>query len=171
MNCCPDRCDIEFDYDWKYTNLCMNWLVNEPIYFLNAGDTLKLVFKEDVFEHVYVASEKGRIEMNKDGLSWSVKIPDTWTQNGSFQVIVERTNKKALLYQGMLNTYKYSTDNKDILLPDDFIRSGDNLLNISRDENLNFVITANTTDYSLASSDKSIDVSNVEAKYDIKIKR
>lgn len=168
--CCPDRCDIEFDYDWKYTNLFMNWLVDNPTYFLNAGDKLTLTLKDDVFDHVYLASEKGKVELTKNDKTWSVYVPATWTQTSSFQVIVERSGRKTLLYQGMLNTLSTKTSNSSILLPDDFIKSGDNFLNISRDEDLNFVITANTDKCSLSSSDNSIDVSNVDAKYDIKIK-
>lgn len=170
MNCCPDRCDIEFEYDWKYTNMCMNYLVDNPLYFLNANDKLNLTLKEDAFDHVYLVSEKGKVELTKDNLTWSGTVPSSWTQTGSFQVIVERSGRKTLLYQGMLNVSSTKACDSSVLLPDDFIKSGDNLLNITRDKDLNFVITANTDEYSLSSSDKSIDVTNVDAKYDIKIK-
>ena len=139
---CPDRCDMEFEYDWKFTHTYLNYLVDSPTYFLNSGDTLTLALKNISVSKLSLGSNKGKVDMTKlDENTWSVKVPDDWTEQDTFFVTMESGSCTGLLYQGLLNNQvtKYCDKFK---IPDDFIQCTDGTINVERDENLNFVLSS-----------------------------
>lgn len=61
-----DRCDLHFTYDWNKTNLFYNVLKSQPVYFLNAGDTLELTLKNIQPDEVYVLFDDSILKLSNE---------------------------------------------------------------------------------------------------------
>lgn len=114
MSCCPHRCDIEFDYGVN-TDLNLSLLSSEPIYILNAGDTIsftlnsdKIKNPQDVSNVKVVSAKNGTLELtSSDNLTWSGTIPSTWNTQDTFSVNITY-GKDIQLWQGLLNATESS---------------------------------------------------------------
>ena len=168
-----DRCDIHFDYDWYETNTYLSKITNEVIYLLKAGDeylvtlneikvdAMKIIFKNDSIDLV-VSNE------NDSYQTWRGTIPTTWTKKGSFSVVMTINDRNILLYQGLMNMITYdssSTFNILVDIPNNFITSSDDSLNVVRTTDGNFVLTTNLE---FTSSDNSIIIEKDENTYNLK---
>lgn len=169
---CPDRCDIEFTYDWNHTNLYLGFVKGTIQYMLNAGDTISVQFDTDRIspEKVSVISDDyGTLDLEDKGNElWEGTIPSSWTAKGTFAVVLQRGNCKALLYQGLLNYEQTeSLEKTAFMIPDDFIQVKSNGVKVTRDSDLNFVISL---DGLVKSTDESVKVTEENGTYDLSVK-
>lgn len=168
---CPDRCDIEFTYDWDHTNLYLGFVKGELKYMLNAGDTISVRFDTDKIspEKVSVISDDNMLDLeNKGSGLWEGTIPSSWTSKSVFSVVLQRGNCKALLYEGLLNYGQTDSFEKSAFsIPDNFIQVKSNGVKVARDSDLNFVISL---DGLVKSTDKSVNVTEQNGTYDLSVK-
>lgn len=169
---CPDRCDIEFTYDWNHTNLYLGFVKGTIQYMLNAGDTISVQFDTNRIspEKVSVISDDyGTLDLEDKGNGlWEGTIPSSWTSKGTFAVVLQRGNCKALLYQGLLNYEQTeSLEKTAFVIPDNFIQVKSNGVKVTRDSDFNFVISL---DGLVKSTDESVKVTEENGTYDLSVK-
>lgn len=170
---CPDRCDIEFTYDWDHTNLNLNVIDGKVAYMLNGGDEVKVKIRNVKPDGISVMNESGEsIELADNGSNeWSGKIPSGWDQKGIFNVILKKGSCKLLLWQGLLNYDTESLDKWDGTiygLGDSFVQTSSKGMNVTRNENGEFVITLNND--LIKSTDNTIGVESDNGSYDLSCK-
>lgn len=105
---CPDRCDIEIDYDWNHTNQYLDALLSDPQYTLSYGDKIQIKFIQRINpKRVIVKGPQGELELekNEEGV-WEGSVPKEWRDQGTFSVIGIKDSCRMLFYQGVLNPYK-----------------------------------------------------------------
>lgn len=168
---CPDRCDIDFTYDWNHTNLYLGFVKSELKYMLKAGDTISVRFDTDKInpDKVSVLSDDNTLDLEgKGGGLWEGTIPSSWTNKSVFSVVLQRGNCRALLYEGLLNYERANSFEKSAFsIPDNFIQSKSNGMKVSRDSDLNFVISF---DGLVKSTDDSVKVTEENGTYDLSVK-
>lgn len=100
---CPNRCDLEFTYDWQHTNLNASLIKGNIDYFLNGGDEISIEVDKIEPQSVYVLFNGNTQELTSNNNIWSGTIPSEWNSQGVFSVIAEYNGCRVLLYQGLLN--------------------------------------------------------------------
>ena len=168
---CPDRCDIGFTYDWNHTNLYLDFVKNDIKYMMKSGDTISIQLDTDKInpDKVSVISGNNSFDLQDKGNGlWEGTIPSSWTGKGIFSVVLQRGNCKALLYEGLLNYDQTNSFEKSAFsIPDNFIQSKSNGMKVSRDSDLNFVISF---DGLVKSTDESVKVTEANGTYDLSVK-
>lgn len=168
---CPDRCDIEFTYDWDHTNLYFDFVKTDIKYMMNTGDTISIQLDTNKInpDKVSVISGNNSFDLeNKGNGLWEGTIPSSWTGKGVFSVVLQRGNCKALLYEGLLNYDQAKSFEKSAFsIPDNFIQVKSNGVKVARDSDLNFVISL---DGLVKSTDKSVKVTEENGTYDLSVK-